>query len=164
MDTIGNQTRLCSIVMLMLLCTMIFFSCSAASTKASESEESLVSSTGRPKMLIGSSPPTCISRCDNCTPCKPIVVPFPPPVPLQTLSTSEQLNTAFQRSDDFGPQAVIWKCTCGGKLCTYNWNHSICFFMTERLYNFFPSGRGSDSSIISPPQTQVHEDILVNLH
>ncbi|WVZ02934.1 hypothetical protein V8G54_023740 [Vigna mungo] len=110
MDTTLKETLCGNVLLLIFFCTLIFSS-SAASIK-----EKLVSSTGRPKILVGSSPPTCISRCNNCTPCKPIVVPLPPPVPAQTHSTSEQPNTAFQRSDDFGPQVVVWKCTCGGKL------------------------------------------------
>ncbi|XP_047179008.1 EPIDERMAL PATTERNING FACTOR-like protein 1 [Vigna umbellata] len=115
MDTTVKQTLCGNVLLLILFCTLIFSS-GAASIKDSEIGENLVSSTDRPKMLIGSSPPTCISRCNNCTPCKPILVPLPPPVPQQTHSTFEQPHTAFQRPDDFGPETVIWKCTCGGKL------------------------------------------------
>ncbi|WVZ02113.1 hypothetical protein V8G54_022919 [Vigna mungo] len=112
MDTRVNQTRVCGNVLLLILFCILIFSNSAASTKDSEIGESLVSSRDKPKMLIGSSPPTCISRCEKCTPCKPILVPLTPPAALQTHSASKQHDTASQQS----PQALIWKCTCGGKL------------------------------------------------
>ncbi|KAG2397607.1 EPIDERMAL PATTERNING FACTOR-like protein [Vigna angularis] len=105
MDTTVNQTRLCSKVLLLILFYTLIFNSSAASTKDSEIEESLVSSTGRPKMVIGSRPPTCFLRCENCTPCKPIVVPLPP-VLTQTDSASEHSE----------PKPEVWKCMCDGKL------------------------------------------------
>ncbi|KAF4375595.1 hypothetical protein F8388_011581 [Cannabis sativa] len=31
---------------------------------------------------IGSSPPRCLWKCGNCTPCKPVHVPVPPGTPV----------------------------------------------------------------------------------
>ncbi|KAL3649012.1 hypothetical protein CASFOL_005415 [Castilleja foliolosa] len=44
-------------------------------------------------------PPSCIGRCEKCTPCKPVLVSVPPEIkrPLQ-----------------YYPRK--WKCQCGGKL------------------------------------------------
>ncbi|WVZ01921.1 hypothetical protein V8G54_022727 [Vigna mungo] len=75
-----NETRLCSKLLLLVLFCTLLFSSSAASTK------------GRPKMFIGSEPPTCFSKCEKCTPCKPIIVS--PPSSMQT-------DIASQRSHDF---------------------------------------------------------------
>lgn len=49
----------------------------------------------------GSSPPRCISRCANCTPCKPVRVPVKPGTPR--LQPSE-----------YYPEA--WRCMCHNKL------------------------------------------------
>ena len=46
---------------------------------------------------IGSHPPNCINRCDNCTPCVPVIVPEHPP-----------------GSTGYYPDS--WKCKCGNKL------------------------------------------------
>ncbi|WVZ02074.1 hypothetical protein V8G54_022880 [Vigna mungo] len=104
MDIRVNQTRLCSNVLLLILFCTLIFSRSAASFIDSEIEESLVSSMDRPKMLIGSTPPSCLFKCEKCTPCKPIVVPLPP--------VQMQSNTVFHTE----PKEEVWKCTCGGKL------------------------------------------------
>ncbi|KAK3190128.1 hypothetical protein Dsin_029689 [Dipteronia sinensis] len=47
----------------------------------------------------GSSPPTCRSKCGNCSPCKPVHVPIQPglSIPLE-----------------YYPEA--WRCKCGNKL------------------------------------------------
>ncbi|KAH7573836.1 hypothetical protein ACOSP7_007714 [Xanthoceras sorbifolium] len=47
----------------------------------------------------GSSPPTCRSKCGNCSPCKPVHVPIHPglSIPLE-----------------YYPEA--WRCKCGNKL------------------------------------------------
>ncbi|KAJ9167471.1 hypothetical protein P3X46_022122 [Hevea brasiliensis] len=47
----------------------------------------------------GSSPPRCTSKCDKCTPCKPVHVPVPPGTPVTT---------------EYYPEA--WRCKCGNKL------------------------------------------------
>lgn len=46
--------------------------------------------------MAGSHPPNCINRCDNCTPCKPVIVPYQPEIP--------------------GYHPEIYKCKCGNKL------------------------------------------------
>eukprot|EP00249_Psilotum_nudum_P004447 c17969_g3_i1 orf=264-770(+) len=48
----------------------------------------------------GSAPPTCISKCGSCTPCKPIRVPIQP-------GNSAGLT-------EYYPEA--WRCQCGQKL------------------------------------------------
>ncbi|KEH29468.1 epidermal patterning factor-like protein [Medicago truncatula] len=47
--------------------------------------------------ITGSHPPNCINRCDNCTPCKRVIVPTHPPQSAGYYPTS-------------------WKCKCGNKL------------------------------------------------
>ncbi|KAK8509940.1 hypothetical protein V6N13_118486 [Hibiscus sabdariffa] len=47
----------------------------------------------------GSSPPRCISKCGNCTPCKPVHVSVPPGTPVTA---------------EYYPEA--WRCKCGNKL------------------------------------------------
>ncbi|KAJ4912278.1 EPIDERMAL PATTERNING FACTOR-like protein 4 [Raphanus sativus] len=48
---------------------------------------------------LGSSPPTCRSKCEKCQPCKPVHVPIQPgmSIPLE-----------------YYPEA--WRCKCGDKL------------------------------------------------
>ena len=47
--------------------------------------------------INGSHPPNCINRCDDCTPCKPVIVQVhPPEIP--------------------GYYPESWKCNCGNKL------------------------------------------------
>ncbi|KAM6578423.1 hypothetical protein CsatB_030260 [Cannabis sativa] len=48
---------------------------------------------------IGSSPPRCLWKCGNCTPCKPVHVPVPPGTPVTA---------------EYYPEA--WRCKCGNKL------------------------------------------------
>ncbi|QCD88226.1 hypothetical protein DEO72_LG3g2774 [Vigna unguiculata] len=111
MDTVAKQSRVCrNVFFLFLFCTLIFSS-RAASTKDSKIGESLVSLTGGAESLIGSTPPSCNSRCGNCTPCTPVAVPFTPPAQPQTDSVSDQPDPASHR-----PEAEVWKCSCGGKL------------------------------------------------
>ncbi|KAE8726977.1 EPIDERMAL PATTERNING FACTOR-like protein 4 [Hibiscus syriacus] len=47
----------------------------------------------------GSSPPRCISKCGDCTPCKPVHVSVPPGTPVTA---------------EYYPEA--WRCKCGNKL------------------------------------------------
>ncbi|KAA8527642.1 hypothetical protein F0562_034963 [Nyssa sinensis] len=47
----------------------------------------------------GSSPPTCTSKCGQCTPCKPVHLPIPPGLSIPL---------------DYYPEA--WRCKCGNKL------------------------------------------------
>ncbi|GMJ14856.1 CHALLAH, epidermis patterning factor (EPF1)-like 6 [Hibiscus trionum] len=47
----------------------------------------------------GSSPPLCVSKCGNCTPCKPVHVSVPPGTPV---------------TEEYYPEA--WRCKCGNKL------------------------------------------------
>ncbi|CAH8282349.1 unnamed protein product [Eruca vesicaria subsp. sativa] len=48
---------------------------------------------------LGSSPPRCSSKCERCTPCKPVHVPVPPGTPVTA---------------EYYPEA--WRCKCGNKL------------------------------------------------
>ncbi|KAK4757673.1 hypothetical protein SAY87_018974 [Trapa incisa] len=48
---------------------------------------------------IGSSPPTCQSKCGQCSPCQPVHVPFHPGIGLPL---------------EYYPEA--WRCKCGSKL------------------------------------------------
>ncbi|XP_058784694.1 EPIDERMAL PATTERNING FACTOR-like protein 6 [Vicia villosa] len=74
-----------------------------------EIKQGLVSQ-GKPKdhiflkrrLLVGpgSSPPTCIAKCNECTPCTPILVTVPP-----------------KKQEEFGPYyPQVWKCTCDNQL------------------------------------------------
>ncbi|XP_044499700.1 EPIDERMAL PATTERNING FACTOR-like protein 4 [Mangifera indica] len=47
----------------------------------------------------GSSPPTCRSKCGNCSPCKPVHVPIQPGMTMPL---------------EYYPEA--WRCKCGNKL------------------------------------------------
>ncbi|MBA0634227.1 hypothetical protein Godav_000159 [Gossypium davidsonii] len=47
----------------------------------------------------GSSPPSCRSKCGNCSPCKPVHVPIQP---------------GFSMPLEYYPEA--WRCKCGNKL------------------------------------------------
>ncbi|KAJ0035370.1 hypothetical protein Pint_24746 [Pistacia integerrima] len=47
----------------------------------------------------GSSPPTCRSKCGNCSPCKPVHVPIQPGMSMPL---------------EYYPEA--WRCKCGNKL------------------------------------------------
>ncbi|KAF3547676.1 hypothetical protein DY000_02001594 [Brassica cretica] len=48
---------------------------------------------------LGSSPPRCTSKCEGCTPCKPVHVPVPSGTPVTA---------------EYYPEA--WRCKCGNKL------------------------------------------------
>ncbi|GKV20795.1 hypothetical protein SLEP1_g30862 [Rubroshorea leprosula] len=64
-------------------------------------EENFVGTTFARRSLggPGSSPPRCTSKCDKCTPCKPVHVPVPPGTPVTA---------------EYYPEA--WRCKCGNKL------------------------------------------------
>ncbi|KAF2612223.1 hypothetical protein F2Q70_00008173 [Brassica cretica] len=48
---------------------------------------------------LGSSPPRCTSKCEGCTPCRPVHVPVPSGTPVTA---------------EYYPEA--WRCKCGNKL------------------------------------------------
>ncbi|KAG0624087.1 hypothetical protein M758_3G223300 [Ceratodon purpureus] len=58
------------------------------------------SSTGSRRALVGSSPPTCIGRCEGCVPCKPVHVAITNPHPVIS-------------ETDYYPE--VWQCLCGTK-------------------------------------------------
>ncbi|KZV06810.1 EPIDERMAL PATTERNING FACTOR-like protein 4-like [Dorcoceras hygrometricum] len=62
-------------------------------------EETTEGTTRRKLGGLGSSPPTCRSKCGWCTPCKPVHVPVHP-----------GLFTPLE----YYPEA--WRCNCGNKL------------------------------------------------
>ncbi|KAK7341816.1 hypothetical protein VNO80_24755 [Phaseolus coccineus] len=116
MFTTLKQTHLCrNVFFLFLLCTLIFSS-SAASSKDSESGESLKSSTGGAM----SRPPNCISRCEKCTPCKPILVATPP------AAAPHQTDSASRRPHGYYP--LVWKCTSQSGTVSLLWSNPVLLF------------------------------------
>ncbi|QCD88225.1 hypothetical protein DEO72_LG3g2773 [Vigna unguiculata] len=106
MDRITNQSRVCrNVFFLCLFCTLIFSS-HVSSTKGFDD---VIAGSEIGGSVIGSTPPSCNSRCENCTPCTPILVPKSPPAHPLTHSASDP-------HVDLDPEAAVWKCTCGGKL------------------------------------------------
>eukprot|EP00250_Pteridium_aquilinum_P014355 c21934_g1_i1 orf=609-1079(-) len=66
----------------------------------SVAQEKAKSSGAGNSALVGSTPPTCISKCGSCKPiCAPVRVPVQPGTP---------------NNSEYYPEA--WRCKCGGKL------------------------------------------------
>jgi len=99
MATMLKQTHLCgNVLILFLFCTLIFNGSDGAKSDFG----------------VTSVPPSCVWKCEGCTPCTPILVIVPPSAP-------EQTDSAFHGADEYYP--LVWKCNCGGKLYNpYRWS------------------------------------------
>ncbi|KAA8540486.1 hypothetical protein F0562_024595 [Nyssa sinensis] len=68
---------------------------------------SRMSESSQRKMLLGSNPPDCVSKCMSCRPCMPTLVIPPPPRKVYRESSHAEDDTYYLLS---------WKCKCGDKL------------------------------------------------
>ncbi|RAL47210.1 unnamed protein product [Cuscuta campestris] len=72
-------------------------------------------SQGR-RVLIGSRPPRCESKCRNCGHCEAVQVPVVPNLKHQPTIRSRDLprNVAYSREDYLSNyKPMCWKCKCG---------------------------------------------------
>ncbi|KAK6125779.1 hypothetical protein DH2020_040479 [Rehmannia glutinosa] len=63
------------------------------------------------KTRLGSTPPSCHNKCNQCHPCMAVQVP-PLPSHNRVQPVSAQVNPAGNRYSNYKP--LGWKCRCGG--------------------------------------------------
>ncbi|XP_066319584.1 EPIDERMAL PATTERNING FACTOR-like protein 1 [Miscanthus floridulus] len=67
------------------------------------------------KSRLGSTPPSCHSRCSACNPCMPVQVTTAPGLGRTVRVTDDAVTVAgFSRYSNYKP--LGWKCRCDGRL------------------------------------------------
>ncbi|URD91215.1 hypothetical protein MUK42_26685 [Musa troglodytarum] len=96
-----KMARLAAVVLIVF--SLTFLSSSPAGLASS------VSSRGSmllKRKVLGSRPPSCMSKCSSCSPCMATLVAFP----------RERSFSALRHEEDDGYYLLAWKCRCGNKL------------------------------------------------
>ncbi|KAJ0786013.1 putative EPIDERMAL PATTERNING FACTOR-like protein [Helianthus annuus] len=72
-------------------------------------EDEGVASVQQNKRILQSSPPSCMNKCENCTPCEATLVN-----PLDPKLIDYKDQSLWEHNYNYYPQ--VWKCKCGDKL------------------------------------------------
>lgn len=70
------------------------------------------------KIRLGSVPPSCHNRCNDCSPCTPVQVPtMPTGAQARTRARPVLVNhPAFSQYSSGNYKPLGWKCRCGDRL------------------------------------------------
>ncbi|KAL2246617.1 EPIDERMAL PATTERNING FACTOR-like protein 1 [Sesamum indicum] len=106
---------------LILALFVLIFSPSSYSSKHKHSSNTFRGFEVEKKARLGSTPPSCHNKCNQCHPCTPVQVPTLP----QGHRSSARENPSNYHSSSAGEmysnyKPLGWKCRCGGRF--YNPN------------------------------------------
>jgi len=90
-----SMVKQSNVLVLFLFCTLIFNSSDGAKSDFG----------------VTSVPPSCVNKCQGCTPCVRVLVTLPP---SSAASAAKQTDSVSRRPVDDNP--AVWRCKCGGKL------------------------------------------------
>ncbi|KAJ3676918.1 hypothetical protein LUZ60_002642 [Juncus effusus] len=106
----SHELFLSRTTLLLTLFNILFCSCFCRTMPALSSPQGILMED---KVRLGSMPPSCHNRCNNCNPCTAVQIPTIPGQGTQLVHVSTD-ESPFSMYANYKP--LGWKCRCGNQL------------------------------------------------